>query len=69
MDSEGPDHKKESFDTIECLSGEQMPVWDFTHVQDEMNSHILRKLKGTFSLDVAQILIWAKLFIANDIIS
>ena len=39
-----------SLDTIECISGEQIPGWDFAHVQD-VNPHILRMLEGIFSLE------------------
>ena len=28
--------------------------WVFGHVQDDVNLHILRMLKGPFSLDMAQ---------------
>ena len=31
-----------------------MPVWDFAHVQDDVNPHILRMLKCTVSLDAVQ---------------
>ena len=30
------------------LNGEQMPGLDFAHVQDDVNPHILRMLKGIF---------------------
>ena len=39
--------KKKSLDTLECFNREQMPGWDFTHVQDDVNQHILRMLEGT----------------------
>ena len=32
-----------------------MPGYDFAHVQDDMNPHILRMFDGTFSLDTAHI--------------
>ena len=35
---------------IECFIGEQMLGCDFVHVQDDVDPHILRMLKGTFSL-------------------
>ena len=31
----------ESLDTVECISGEQMPGWDFVHVQDDVNLDII----------------------------
>ena len=31
-----------------------MPGWDFAHVHDDLNPHIVRMLEGTFSLDAAQ---------------
>ena len=30
-----------------------MPEWDFAHVQDDVNPHILHMFEGTFSLDTA----------------
>ena len=41
---------KESLDTKECINGEQKPGWDFAHVQDDVNLHILRMLKALFRL-------------------
>ena len=41
--------KTKSFDTVEYFNGEQMPGWDFAHVQDDANTHILRMIEGTFS--------------------
>ena len=41
----------DSLDTTECFSGEQMPTWDFKHMQDYVNLGILHMLKGTFLLD------------------
>ena len=38
----------ESLDIIEIIDGEQMPGWDFAHVQEDVNPHILRMLEGTF---------------------
>ena len=33
-----------------------MPGWSFAHVQDDVNLHILRMLKGTlFSFDAAHL--------------
>ena len=70
-DSEGPDQpvhqhrlirtfsvckkKKKSLDIIECFTGEQKPRWDFAHVQDDVNLHILHMLKDTFLHDMAHI--------------
>ena len=45
----------ESSDTIECLNEEQIPGWDFAHMQNDMNLHIGHMLDGTFLLDGAQI--------------
>ena len=47
----------ESLDTIECFNGEKMPGLDFkiAHVQDDLNSHILYKLEGTFSFDATHV--------------
>ena len=36
------------------INGEKMPLWGVVHVQDNVNPHILRMLKGTFSSDEAQ---------------
>ena len=47
----------ESWDTLKCFNREQMSRWDFAHVQDDVNQHILRMLEGTFSLD-AEPTIW-----------
>ena len=50
VDNEGPDQhahqglhclQTESFDTIECFNGEQVPSWDFAHLKDEVNLHLL----------------------------
>ena len=43
----------ESLAAIECFNGEPMPGWDFAHVQDDANPHIVHMLEGTFSLDEA----------------
>ena len=32
-----------------------MPRWDFAHVQDDVNPHLLHMLEGTFSLDAVRI--------------
>ena len=45
----------ESLHTIEYFNGEQMPGWDFAHVPDDVNPHILRMLEDTFSLGVAHV--------------
>ena len=45
----------ESLDTIECFNAKQMPGWDFAHVHDDVNPHILRMLEGTFSLNAAHL--------------
>ena len=45
----------DSLDTTECIPGEEMPWWDFAHVQDDVYPHILRMLEGTFSLNTAHI--------------
>ena len=37
-----------------------MHEWDLVHVQDDVNSHILRMLDDTFSLDVAQLFLMLK---------
>ena len=37
------------------FNGEQMPGWDFAHVPDDVNLHILRMLESTFSLDATHI--------------
>ena len=34
-----------------------MPGWDFGHVQDDVNPHILRMFRGTFLLDDAQVML------------
>ena len=34
----------EKSETTEWSNGEQMPRWDFAHVQDNVNPHILRML-------------------------
>ena len=44
----------ESFKTIECSNGEQLPGWDFAHAQDDLNLLILRMQQGPISLDAAQ---------------
>ena len=44
-------------DTIEYNNGKLMPGWNFVHVQDDAKRHILRVLKGTFSLDAAHIIV------------
>ena len=41
------------FDTTICSYGNQMPGWDFTHIQDDLNPHIL--LEGTILHDAAQV--------------
>ena len=51
----------ESLDTIECFNGEQMPGWDFAHVQDYVNLHFfffffLCSKAPFFSLDAAHII-------------
>ena len=46
----------DSLDTIECFNGEQLPVGDFEHVQDDVNLYILCMLKGPFLLDMAQLI-------------
>ena len=33
-----------------------MPGWDFAHVEDDVNPHILRMLQDTFFLDAAHII-------------
>ena len=45
-----------SLDTKECFNGKQKPGWDFAHVQDGVNPHILRMFEDTFSHDVANII-------------
>ena len=40
----------ESFDTIDCFNGEQVPS-----VQDDVNPHILHMFEGTFSLDASRV--------------
>ena len=39
----------------ECLNGEQLPKWDFAHVQDDVNLHILRMFEGIFLYRVAHL--------------
>ena len=34
----------ESLDTMKCFNWEQMPEWDFAHVQGDVNPHISRML-------------------------
>ena len=34
-----------------------MPRWDFAHVQDNVNPHILRMLEGTFLFDATQLIL------------
>ena len=51
----------ESLDTTECLSGWQRPGSYFAHAQDDLNLRILLMFKGTFSLDVAQLMITVRL--------
>ena len=46
----------ESLDTVECINEEQMPAWDFTHAQDEVNPHIFDMLECTFLLDEAHLI-------------
>ena len=46
----------ETLATMECFSGRQMQEWDFAHEQDNVSLHILHVLKGTFSLDTAQMI-------------
>ena len=41
-----PYPQTETLNTIEYFSGEQMPGWDFAHVQDDLNPDILRMLEG-----------------------
>ena len=41
---------------IECFNDEQMSGSDVAHVQDDVNPHILRMLKGTFSLGSAHLI-------------
>ena len=60
----------ESLDTTRMFNGEQMPSRDFAHVQDDVNSHILCMLEGTFSLQMAQIVfcrIYYNLASVNDL--
>ena len=42
----------ESLDTIECFTGDQMPVRDFGHVQDDLKECILHMFEGTFLFDM-----------------
>ena len=44
-----------SLDTIEYANGEQRPGWSRAHAQFDVNPHILRTHKRTFSLDAAQV--------------
>ena len=44
----------ESFDTIECMIGEQMPGWDFVHACINLNLCIFCMLRDIFSFDMAQ---------------
>ena len=45
-----------SLDTIAYFNGGQMPGWDFTHEQNDVNLHILHMLQGTFLLDMAHLI-------------
>ena len=65
-DSEGPDHPAHSRSLIRpSLSAnrilgyyimyEQMTIWYYAHVQDDLNLRIFRLYESTFSLDAAQI--------------
>ena len=45
----------ESLESKKCFNGEQMPTWDFAHMQDNVNTYILRMLECTFLLDAARI--------------
>ena len=40
----------ESLGTKEWVDREQMPEWDFAHIQYDANPHVLRMCDGTFSL-------------------
>ena len=40
---------------LECINREQRIRWDLARAQDDLNLPILRMLKGTFSLDAAQL--------------
>ena len=49
-----------------------MPGWDFAHVQDDVNQHILRMFEGTlfFSLDAVHMviyntLLWEALYLSS----
>ena len=60
-DSEGPEQGlhsplPESLDTIECINDEQIPGWDFAHVQGDVNPHIFGMLERTFLLDEAHLI-------------
>ena len=44
-----------SLDTIKCFTREQMPGWDFAHVQGDVNPQSMLMLEGTFSLDATYI--------------
>ena len=49
----------------------EMPIWDFAHVEDDLNSHILLMLKGTLSLDPAHTCItmehWGILYTGDEL--
>ena len=47
----------ETLDTTECMNREQRPGWYFAHAQVYLNMRILRMFEGTFSLNLAQIVI------------
>ena len=45
----------EEFDALECINGEQMSEWNFGHMRNDVNPHILGMLKGTFLLDTSNL--------------
>ena len=47
--------QNEWLDSTEYFNGDQMPGWDFAHVQDDVNPHIMHMLEGTFSFDAAHL--------------
>ena len=55
----------ESLDTIKGFNGEQMPGWDFAHVQDDMNPFILRMLEDTFRLTRPYLILLLTLVLLN----
>ena len=46
-----------SFDSTECINGEQRPGWYLTRAHDDLNLRILRMFEDTLSLDATHLLL------------